>query len=208
LRRYRDGSGNTEIGFSDSLLFTGNVTASKTERMRLDASGNLFLGNTGSSAPSVGFDAYISYDAADASGLAIGHANGSASGNRYISFVYNSTQIGSITQNSTSGVLYNITSDYRLKTVTGPVTNAGSRIDSLKPIDYLWKDGGQQARGFLAHEFQEVYPNSVTGAKDSVDEDGKPVYQNMQASTSEVIADLVAEIQSLRIRIAQLENKL
>jgi len=29
----------------------------------------------------------------------------------------------------------------------------------------------------------------------------------MQASTSEVIADLVAELQSLRARVAQLESK-
>jgi hypothetical protein len=40
-----------------------------------------------------------------------------------------------------------------------------------------------------------------------VDADGKPVYQAMQASTSEVIADLVAELQSLRARVAQLESK-
>ena len=33
-----------------------------------------------------------------------------------------------------------------------------------------------------------------------------PVYQAMQASTSEVIADLVAEIQSLRARVAALET--
>jgi hypothetical protein len=45
----------------------------------------------------------------------------------------------------------------------------------------------------------------VTGKKDAIDEDGKPVYQSMQASSAEVIANLVAEIQSLRIRLAALE---
>ena len=46
FRRYRDGSGNTEIGFSDALLFTGNVTGTKTERARIDSSGNAtFAGN-------------------------------------------------------------------------------------------------------------------------------------------------------------------
>ena len=76
-----------------------------------------------------------------------------------------------------------------------------------KPVDYLWIDGGQQARGFLAHEFQEVYASSVTGSKDALDVEGKPVYQAMQAGTSEVIADLVAEIQSLRKRLIALEIK-
>ena len=35
-----------------------------------------------------------------------------------------------------------------------------------------------------------------------MDADGNPVYQAMQASTAEVIADLVAEIQSLRQRLS------
>ena len=86
--------------------------------------------------------------------------------------------------------------------MVGAVTGQGARIDALKPIDYLWTESGQQARGFLAHEFQEVYANSVTGTKDAVDTDGKLKYQAMQASSSEVIADLVAEIQSLRKRLA------
>jgi hypothetical protein len=59
----------------------------------------------------------------------------------------------------------------------------------------------------LAHKFQEVYADSVTGEKDAVDAEGKPVYQAMQASSPEVIADLVAEIQSLRKRLAALEAK-
>ena len=107
---------------------------------------------------------------------------------------------------TTSAVIYNTTSDYRLKTVTGAVTGQGSRIDALKPVDYQWKEGNTSARGFLAHEFQAVYPNSVTGTKDAVDADGNPKYQGMQAGTAEVIADLVAEIQSLRKRLAALES--
>jgi hypothetical protein len=108
---------------------------------------------------------------------------------------------------TTSAVTYSTVSDYRLKTVVGAVTGHGERIDALKPIDYQWKEGGQQARGFLAHEFQEVYESSVFGVKDAVDVDGNPKYQAMQAGSSEVIADLVAEIQSLRKRLAALETK-
>jgi hypothetical protein len=126
------------------------------------------------------------------------------SGATYVQF-YNSSGggIGNINRvTTTNAVVYNTTSDYRLKTVTGAVTGQGARIDALKPIDYLWTEGGQQARGFLAHEFQTIYPNSVTGDKDAVDANGNPKYQAMQAATSEVIADLVAEIQSLRQRLS------
>jgi hypothetical protein len=161
---------------------------------------------TSAAAYANGFVVYPNF-AAGQTLASLGHASGTASGAGYVLFGYNGGGIGSITQNLTTGVLYNTTSDYRLKTVNGSVTNAGARIDALKPVEYEWKADGSAARGFLAHEFQEVYPNSVTGAKDAVNDDGEPVYQNMQASTTEVIADLIAEIQSLRIRIAQLEAR-
>jgi hypothetical protein len=137
----------------------------------------------------------------------ISHSTSDGSGDSFLEFGYNATKIGSITQNGTTGVLYNIMSDYRMKMVIGPLVDSGARIDVLEPIEYTWNSDGSHSRGFLAHKFQEVYPNSVTGEKDAVDENGNPVYQNMQASTSEVIADLVAEIKSLRVRVAALESK-
>jgi hypothetical protein len=133
----------------------------------------------------------------------------STSGCRFVGFSLNNgaTLIGSIARvSATSAVVYNTTSDYRLKTVIAPVSNAGERIDALEPIEYDWNAGGR-TRGFLAHKFAEVYPDSVTGEKDAVDAEGNPVYQAMQAATSEVMADLIAEIQSLRKRVAQLESK-
>jgi len=102
--------------------------------------------------------------------------------------------------------VYGTTSDYRLKTIGGAVTGQGARIDALQPIEYTWNSNGSSSRGFLAHKFQEVYADSVSGTKDAVDADGKPVYQAMQAGSSEVIADLVAEIQSIRKRLAALES--
>jgi hypothetical protein len=111
------------------------------------------------------------------------------------------SEVGDITVTTTT-TSFNSTSDYRLKTVVGAVTGHGARIDALEPIEYTWNSTGLRTRGFLAHKFQEVYANSVTGTKDAMNADGKPEYQSMQAATSEVIADLVAEIQSLRQRLS------
>jgi hypothetical protein len=130
-----------------------------------------------------------------------------SSGTQYLRFSQSGTTTGSITRVAqTSAVTYNTTSDYRLKDVIGAVSGSGERIDALRPIDYQWKEDGSNARGFLAHEFQEVYANSVTGTKDAVDAEGNPIHQAMQAGSPEVIADLVAEIQSLRQRLAALES--
>jgi hypothetical protein len=167
--------------------------------MLIDSSGNLLVGTTSAGTDKVRF----SSNGATANQLGLVSAD-DVTGNGFIQFRRaDITSIGSISRvGTTNAVAYNTTSDYRLKTVTGAVSGQGARIDALKPVDYLWKEGNQQARGFLAHEFQTVYPNSVTGDKDAVDADGNPKYQAMQAATSEVIADLVSEIQSLRKRLA------
>jgi hypothetical protein len=170
-----------------------------TERARIDSSGNLLVGTTSQVLTSKISTNFTGNNSNGATFNDTGNGNGAG----FIIFSESGTAIGSVSRvASTSAVAFNTTSDYRLKTVTGAVTGQGERIDALNPVDYLWKDGGQQARGFLAHEFQTVYPNSVTGDKDAVDADGNPKHQSMQAATSEVIADLVAEIQSLRKRLA------
>jgi len=182
-----------------------------TQAMTLDASGNLLVGTTTVAVRNL----------TSGSGARIGPAGqlelAGASGTNYINITDASgtmlefrrqgpTAVGSITTNGTITV-YGTTSDYRLKTVIGPVAGAGQRIDALQPVEYTWNADGSRTRGFLAHQFQEVYAGSVSGTKDAVDAEGKPVYQSMQASTSEVIADLVAELQSLRQRVVQLEGK-
>ena len=168
-----------------------------TNPMTLTASGNLFLGTT--SQVNAGLLS-LAFDTGFNCGIATKPTN-NAGYDAARFFNSSTTQIGSIAC-TTTGTLYNITSDYRLKTVIGPVNGAGQRIDALQPIEYTWNADGSSTRGFLAHQFQEVYANSVSGNKDAVDAEGKPIYQAMQASTSEVIADLVAEIQSLRQRLS------
>jgi hypothetical protein len=113
---------------------------------------------------------------------------------------------GSISVSATA-TSYNTSSDYRLKNNQALLTGSGAFIDALQPKTWTWAQDGSKGAGFIAHEFAEVSPSSVTGEKDAVDAQGKPVYQAMQASSAEVIANLVAELQSLRKRVAELEAK-
>jgi hypothetical protein len=177
------------------------VTTTPTERARIDSSGRLLVGCTATDSSAQFRFQYTSGQ----NGLQL-FDNSNSNNSTFAIFAIDTgspANIGSIVRvGTTSAVVYNTTSDYRLKTVTGAVTGQGARIDALKPIDYQWKEGNTPARGFLAHEFQTVYPNSVSGEKDAVDANGNPKHQSMQAATSEVIADLVAEIQSLRQRLS------
>jgi hypothetical protein len=113
------------------------------------------------------------------------------------------TTRGSIIYNRASGLTaYNVTSDYRAKDIISPVLDSGEMIDSV-PV-YMGKmKGATQARPmFIAHETPSY---AHTGEKDAVDKDGKPVYQQMDASS--LVPVLWAEVQSLRKRLSILESK-
>ena len=122
-------------------------------------------------------------------------------------------QVGYITINASS-VIFSTTSDYRLKDEIAPVVGSGNFIDSLHPVSWKWKLDGTSGVGFIAHELQAVSPSSVNGEKDAVqeviDENGNgtgafvPLYQSVEYGSAEVIANLVAEVQSLRARLLSL----
>jgi len=183
---------------------TAGSTASLTQAMTLDASGNLLVGITTYVATNA------NYLALQTSGgnLVTGHASGTPSGYQYAAYLYAGGLIGSITQNGTTGVLFNVMSDYRLKNNQEDLTGAKDFIMALKPKKWQWWDGSGEGVGFIAHEFMEVAKYSGHGEKDAVetieikDKDGnvtgteeRPIYQSIQPSSSEVMANLVSLIQ-------------
>jgi hypothetical protein len=202
-------SGAFQIKYERSsglITFNGGSRDTPIERIRIDNNGGVGFGSASAITVNPAKGVNIVQNA-NYSSIAIGHDSGALTGSSYSVFSYNSATIGSITQNGTTGVLFNTTSDYRLKQIDGPVTASGEFIDALNPVVGSWKIDGSPFVGFLAHEFQEVSPSSVTGEKDAVDEDGEPVLQTMQASSPEVMANVVAELQFLRRRVTSLEEE-
>lgn len=168
-----------------------------------DSSGTLFLATTETaSTPTTGFKFYASYDSASASATVTGHISGTLSGAKYANYCYNGASIGSITQNGTTAVAYNTTSDHRLKENVRPANAA--RFNDIEFVDFEWVDGRHDC-GVIAHQLQSVYPDLVLGEKDAVDEEGNPVYQ--QVNYIGLIARMGSRIQQLESRLYALENK-
>ena len=197
LRFLHDGGNGIIDNTAGSLVF--RRSGSFTESMRIDSSGNLLVGTTTSSSPASGVVITPSFTSANASGIGISHPNGTSSGAVYNYFFYNSTGIGSITQNGTTGVLYNTSSDYRLKDNIVDAPSASDDIDAIQVRSFDWKaDGSHQKYGMVAQELQGVAPEAVSIPDDPEEMAG--------VDYSKLVPMLVKEIQSLRARVQQLEN--
>jgi hypothetical protein len=115
--------------------------------------------------------------------------------------------VGKITTPDGVNTVYGTTSDYRLKTILGGITDAVDKIKRLNPVRFKWKSNDALAPvdGFLAHEIQEIYPGAVSGQKDEIKPDGDIVPQSLD--TSFLVPLLTAALQNALSRIEALEAK-
>ena len=121
-------------------------------------------------------------------------------------FRVNNVAKGAITVTN-AGTSYTTTSDYRLKSNVVPLENALQRLSLIKAHRFNWVGDETEkiVDGFLAHEAEQIVPECVVGAKDAVDAEGNPIYQ--QIDQSKIVPLLFAAIQELLQRIIQLESR-
>jgi hypothetical protein len=170
-----------------------------TQAKTLTAGGDLLVGTTSAATGSVGAGFQVQNNSGTGSTINIGHPNGASSGFSYALFSYDNSIIGSIGQSGTTAVLFNTTSDQRLKENITDADSASTLIDALQVRKFDWKsDNSHQRYGFVAQELVTVAPEAVHQPEDTE--------QMMGVDYSKLVPMLVKEIQSLRQRVAQLES--
>jgi predicted aspartyl protease len=185
-----------------------------SEAMRIDSSSRLLVGTTSQIFPNFGLHvvypagacAFKEISGVATSNLQVNWHTATSSDNRFIEFGTEASYTirGSITYNRGGGITaYNTTSDYRAKILLGDVENTGQTIDALKVYRGVMNGATVERPMLVAHEAQKVAPYCVTGEKDAVDDDGNPIYQQMDHQV--LVPLLIAEIQQLRARVAALE---
>jgi hypothetical protein len=235
-----DSAGATALRLTDAVRGTINIDFPATSQIRFDvgaaektlfsSGGNAYLtindANSGGGVAVTGAlsaSGSINYGAATDgafSAIFAGNAlNGiqlrdstDTSGAVFAAFRNSSaTTIGSISRvTTTNAVVYNTTSDGRLKENLRDFTDSGRLIDSLKPRVFDWKnsdENGKNVVGFIAQEEHAADPIFAhIGAVSVGDEDPETITKQWQRSDSALIPILVAELKALRQRVAALES--
>jgi hypothetical protein len=212
-------SGDKITGFTS----TGIDDNATSNALTIDTSENVFVTKTVTDATVVGwsfgsdgrgtqvFDFSGSNEA-----LILNNVNASES-TYVIDFRQQGTDSGRIRVLSNS-VEYQTSSDYRLKENVTYDWDAIPRLKELKPVRFNWiKDSTNTViDGFIAHETQEVVPESVGGVKDEVypadhEKAGEPKYQGIdQSKLVPLLAKAMIEqqeiIEQLQADVAELKG--
>jgi hypothetical protein len=195
----RMGTNDGVFQFQQAASGTAGAAITWATPMTLDASGNLLVGTTSAVTGSVAGGFQVQNNSGTGSTINIGHPSSAANGFSYALFSHDNSIIGSIGQSGTTAVLYNTTSDQRLKENITDANDAGDKIDAIKVRQYDWKaDGSHQDYGMVAQELMTVAPEAVSGDPESD--------EMMGVDYSKLVPMMLKEIQSLRARVAQLEG--
>jgi predicted outer membrane repeat protein len=206
LELYNGGSGNTTLSNSGPYALIFNTNA--TERARIDSSGNLLVGKTSANTGTDGVQVTLIGGgrlSSSASSADCATFNRNTSNGTLILMLRGGLIVGSIDV-TTTATSYVTSSDYRLKHDIQPMSGALAKVAQLKPVTYKWNVDDSHGEGFIAHEIQEVAPYAVSGEKDGEQMQGVD-YGKITPLLTAALQEAIAEIQSLKARVAELEAK-
>ena len=213
------GGGTSVLNAATQIVFytsADSTTTSGSERMRINATGQVLIGTTSSLYSSTQKDG-LQIEGAGGGPFVIVSKNVDTSGgaNQILFQDGSGDTCGEIASNATNNTTsYGTSSDYRLKENITDVTNAISTFKKLKPKTYNFISDPDNIPedGFLAHELGAVVPNAVTGEKDAMTSDNKIKpqqvdYGRLTPLLTAALQEAIAKIETLEAKVATLESK-
>jgi hypothetical protein len=175
-----------------------------TERARIDSAGAVLVGAT---APT-NAGKFISFFNSTTNVGLVSNDTSATAGATYFIASNNGTNIGSIARvGATSAVVYNTTSDQRLKS---NITDSNSVLPTLMNVkvrQFDWTEGEvHQDYGFIAQELESTLSGVVTRGK-TEDDMWQMDYARLTPHLVKAIQEQQALIQALTARITALEAK-
>jgi hypothetical protein len=204
---------STFLGASSLIAFKCNGT----ERMRIDSSGNLLVGTSSTSVTNAHGIQMLMQVGATKPRLNIA-TSGYTSADYPLSLW--STAVSAwrfyVQADGRISAVYttiNSLSDERVKENIRDLDDGLSKVMQLQPRKFDWKEGkGKNItndRGFIAQEFEQVFPDLVSEWKDEAPEGEEP-YKSVSADLIPTLVKAIQEqqtlIESLTTRIAALEE--
>ena len=201
---------------------TADGAASPTERLRIDSQGRVTTAGASGYNHSFyavdnsnGLGAFCvengdtTWDGAAAMSIAKGY-NGTSTSNCLVKFFMNGWGNGSgkITCNGASQAAFGTYSDVRLKENIIDLPSQLENIKNLRPVEFDFIAGGHQI-GFIAQEFENVYPDAVGSApsEENPEEERLTItgWSKTEAYLVKALQEAIAKIETLETKVAALE---
>jgi hypothetical protein len=191
----------SDLSFVQSTNTSGTPTWAANAAMTLDASGNLLVGTTDSSATS-GNGLKVTSGSGNADSVSV--VTGATTNAGLTTYQLYSTGAGAYRFYVGAGgtifatsITISAISDQRLKENVRDIDTGLNAIMALKPRRFDWKDGKGQdkkdAAGFIAQEYRDIFPASVSETKA-----GSDGIEYLTMNHEELIPSLVKAIQELK----------
>ena len=209
LGAYSGNNGGLDIRTSSNYIVLSDGDGNP--RGIFDASGNLLVGKTSSSVTANGF---VVQPSGNTTNVPLIACTGNSASSSYITWAIYSTSAGGYEYYvDYSGIVHStqatntLLSDERLKENIRDIDTGLTAVTSLKPRIFDWKENKganiKNATGFIAQEFEAVFPNSVGTTQAGAD---GIEYKNI--NYEKLVPTLVKAIQELNAKVTALEAQL